>query len=111
SPRWLAAVSVALCLVMISSTLIQARNDAVKWSGLNRIGARLSRTVIAVAPACANVSGMFVRAPENQLNHGGDMTLATPKMEDRFSGAYARVFDVPLLDHSFYRNLLLKNFH
>ena len=54
---------------------------------------------------------MFVRAPENQLNHGGDMTLATPVMENRFSDAYARVFDVPLLDHSFYRNVLLKNFH
>jgi hypothetical protein len=111
SPRWLAAVSGALCLAMIASTLIQARNDAVKWIGLNRIGARLSRAVTAAAPACANVSGMFVRAPENQLNHGGDMTLATPKMENRFSDAYARVFDVPLLDHSFYRNGLFRNFH
>jgi hypothetical protein len=91
--------------------LIKARNDVVLWSGLNRTGARLSRAVVAAAPACANVSGMFVGAPENQLNHGGDMTLATPQMENRFSDAYARVFDVPLLDHSFYRNGLFKNFH
>ena len=62
-------------------------------------------------PSCANVSGMFVRAPENELNHGADMTLGTPPMEDRFSEAYARAFKVPLLDHNFYRNLLLKNFH
>jgi hypothetical protein len=31
-------------------------------------------------------------------------------MEERFSEAYARAFTVPLLDHNFYRNLLLKNF-
>ncbi|MCP4619688.1 MAG: hypothetical protein GY844_25010 [Bradyrhizobium sp.] len=108
---WLAAASSALCLVLIASTLIHARNDAVAWGRLNRIGDRLSRAVIAAAPTCANVSGMFVRAPENHLNHGGDMTLATPQMENRFSDAYARVFDVPLLDHSFYRNGLFKNFH
>jgi hypothetical protein len=108
---WFAAASGALCLVLIVSTLIKARNDVVLWTGLNRTGARLSRAVVAAAPACANVSGMFVRAPENQLNHGGDMTLATPQMENRFSDAYARVFDVPLLDHSFYRNALFKNFH
>ena len=38
------------------------------------------------------------------------MTLGTPAMENRFSEAYARAFEVPLLDHNFYRNLLLKNF-
>jgi len=54
---------------------------------------------------------MFVRAPENELNHGADMTLSLQEMEDRFSEAYVRAFDVPLLDHNFYRNLLLKNFH
>jgi hypothetical protein len=108
---WLAAASCALCLVLIVSTLIQARNDVATWGRLNRIGARLSRAVVAAAPACANVSGMFVRAPENQLNQGGDMTLATPAMENSFSDAYARVFGVPLLDHSFYRNALFKNFH
>ena len=54
---------------------------------------------------------MFVRAPENELNHGADMTLGTGQMEDRFSEAYERAFKVPLLDHSFYRNLLPKNFH
>ena len=39
------------------------------------------------------------------------MTLATPQMEDRFSEAYLNAFDVPLLDHNFYRRLLLKNLH
>lgn len=109
-PRGLFAASAALCLAMIASTLVEARNDAVKWTARNAVGARLSRAVTAAAPHCANVSGMFVRAPENQLNHGGDMTLATPKMEERFSEAYARVFEIPLLDHSFYRNGLFRNF-
>ncbi len=54
---------------------------------------------------------MFVRAPENELNHGADMTFGVQEMEDRFSEAYARTFEVPLLDHNFYRNLLSKNFH
>jgi hypothetical protein len=31
------------------------------------------------------------RAPENELNHGADMTLGTQQMDDRFSEAYARV--------------------
>ena len=53
---------------------------------------------------------MFVRAPENELNHGADLTLGFPEIEDRFSEAYTRAFKVPLLDHSFYRNLLQRNF-
>lgn len=32
-------------------------------------------------------------------------------MVDRFSAAYGRAFKVPLLDHSFYRHLLLRDFH
>lgn len=51
------------------------------------------------------------RAPENELNHGADMTLGTKQMDDRFSEAYARAFEVPLPDHNLYRNLLIKNFH
>lgn len=109
--RGLAAANGALCLYLVASTLVQAQRDVAVSGRLDRIGARLSRAVMAAAPACANVSGMFVRAPENQLNHGGDMTLATPAMENRFSDAYARVLDVPLLDHSFYRNGLFRNFH
>jgi hypothetical protein len=54
---------------------------------------------------------MFVRAPENELNHGADLTLAFQEIEDQFSDAYTRAFEVPLLDHNFYRNLLVKNFH
>lgn len=48
---------------------------------------------------------MFVRAPENELNHGADLTLGFPEIEDRFSEAYTRAFKVPLLD-----NLLQRNF-
>jgi hypothetical protein len=54
---------------------------------------------------------MFVRAPENELNFGADFTLGTQQMEDKFSEAYLRAFRVPVFDHSFYRNLLTKNFH
>jgi hypothetical protein len=59
------------------------------------------------------VSSMFVRAPENQLNHGSDMTMAAwgdQKMKDRLSDSYTRAFAAPLLDHNVYSPYLAKNF-
>jgi hypothetical protein len=52
-----------------------------------------------------------MQAPEDELNFGGDSTLGTPEMQDRFAEAYARVFKAPLLDYNFYRDLLSRNFH
>ena len=111
SPRAIVGSAALVCVVLISTTLFQTTSEAFKWIALNDTGAKLSKAVVAAGPSCANVSGMFVRAPENELNHGADMTLGTQQMEDRFSEAYARAFTVPLLDHNFYRNLLIKNFH
>jgi hypothetical protein len=111
SPRFTAAAAALACLVLISTSLQDIRSQALEWIALNNIGADLSKAVVAAGPSCANVSSMFVRAPENELNHGADMTLGVQEMEDRFSEAYVRAFEVPLLDHNFYRNLLLKNFH
>lgn len=109
SPSATFGAAALVCVGLIATTLLEVRSRALSWRALNDIGARLSKAVVAAGPSCANVSGMFVRAPENELNHGADMTLATPQMEHRFSEAYLRVFDVPLLDHSYYRHLLLKN--
>jgi hypothetical protein len=111
SPRAIVGSLALVCAVLISTSLLEIRSEALKWIALDNTGARLSKAVMTAAPSCANVSGMFVGAPENELNHGADMTLGTPQMEDRFSEAYSRAFKVPLLDHNFYRNLLLKNFH
>jgi hypothetical protein len=111
SPRAIVGSLALVCAVLISTSLLEIRTEALKWIALDNTGARLSNAVMTAAPSCANVSGMFVGAPENELNHGADMTLGTPQMEDRFSEAYVRAFKVPLLDHNFYRNLLLKNFH
>jgi hypothetical protein len=111
SPRALAGSAALVCSVLIATSLFEIRSEALKWMALNDTGAKLSKAVVTAGPSCANVSGMFVRAPENELNHGADMTLGTQQMEDRFSEAYARAFEVALLDHNFYRNLLLKNFH
>jgi hypothetical protein len=111
SSRFAAAFAALVCVVLVSTTLLDIRSQALTTIALNNIGAKLSKAVVAAGPSCANVSGMFVRAPENELNHGADMTLGTQEMQDRFSEAYMRVFNVPLLDHNFYRNLLLKNFH
>ncbi|MBR1143923.1 hypothetical protein [Bradyrhizobium sp. AUGA SZCCT0431] len=110
SPRLLAGAAGLICIALLSTSLIRLKDEAVTWSGLNRTGARLSQAVVSAAPTCANVSSMFVRAPENGLNHGADMTLGTPKMIASFSEAYARAFKEPLLDHNFYRNILLRNF-
>jgi hypothetical protein len=111
SPRLITGAAVLACALLISTSLLELRSQALTWLALNHTGAKLSKAVIKAGPSCANVSGMFVRAPENELNHGADLTLGTPEMEDQFSDAYARAFKVPLLDHSFYRNLLQKNFH
>ena len=50
---------------MVAGTLIDVRRESVKWIAKNEIGARLSKAIVAAGPTCANVSRMFVRAPEN----------------------------------------------
>jgi len=110
-PNAIAGTAAAVCVVLISGTLLETRAQGLSWMASNAIGARLSRAVVAAGPACANVSSMFVRAPENDLNYGADVTLSLQEMVDRFSAAYTRAFDVPLLDHSsYYRGTLMKNF-
>jgi hypothetical protein len=111
SPGALFGAAATVCAVLISTTLFEIRREALAWVALNSTGARLSKAVMAAGPSCANVSSMFVRAPENELNFGADTTLGVQEMEDRFSDAYRRAFKLPLLDHSYYRNGLLKNFH
>jgi hypothetical protein len=110
SPRLAAGAAGLACIVLFATTLVEVRREAVAWIAANKVGARLSKAVAAAGPACANVSRMFVRAPENDLNFGGDTTFNTQQMEDRFSDAYVRAYRTPLLDHNFYRNVLLRNF-
>jgi hypothetical protein len=109
----LTAAAAAICAILISTTLFEVRRDAMHWVALDDVGARLSTAVVEAGPACANVSSMFVRAPENDLNHGYDMTMAgwgDQAMKDRFSAAYTHSFKDPLLDHNIYPYLLTKNF-
>lgn len=113
SPAALSLLAGSLCAVVSAATLIDARAVALQASASDAIGARLSRAVVAVGPACANVSGMFVRAPENDMNHGWDMTLqpwGDQAMRERISAAYAGAFTVPLLDHNTYTHVLKNNF-
>lgn len=111
-----AAVSLlagGLCAVTAAVTLIDARAVALQSFSSNAIGARLSNAVVAAGPACANVSGMFVRAPENDMNHGWDMTLqlwGDQAMRERFSVAYERAFTAALLDHNTYTHVLKNDF-
>jgi hypothetical protein len=111
SPRLIAGSAALACAVLIATTLFKTRSEALVWIALNHTGAELSKAVMEAGPSCANVSGMFVRAPENELNHGADMTFGFQEIENQFSDAYTRAFKLPLLDHNFYRNLLIKNFH
>jgi hypothetical protein len=112
-PVALSLLAGSLCAAMSAMTLVDVGAAALQASHLNAIGARLSKAVVAAGPACANVSGMFVRAPENDMNHGWDMTLqlwGDQPMRDRFSAAYASAFRVPLLDHNSYTHVLKNNF-
>jgi hypothetical protein len=104
-------VAISIALVISCSTFVRAWNDATEQAALDRIGARLSGAVAGAAGSCANVTRAFVRAPEHPLSFGGNFTLATQEMEDRFSDAYARSFKNALLAHDFHRNELFKNFH
>jgi hypothetical protein len=97
----------------ISTMLMWVRQETLEWMALDDIGAKLSKAVIAAGPSCANVSSMFVRAPENDLNHGFGMTVepwGDRSTKDRFSDAYARAFTAPLLAYDVYSHLLHKNF-
>jgi hypothetical protein len=103
----------SLCVATTAVMLIDARAVALQSSQANAIGARLSKAVVAAGPACANVSGMFVRAPENDMNHGWDMTLqlwGDQATRERFSVAYERAFTVALLDHNTYTHVLKNDF-
>lgn len=109
----LATAAAAVCALLISTTLSEVRRNASETFLLDKVGARLSMAVVEAGPACANVSGVFVRAPENQLNHGSDMTVAVwgdQKMKDRLSDAYTHAFAAPLLDHNVYNAYITKNF-
>ncbi|MBR1124571.1 hypothetical protein JQ628_23815 [Bradyrhizobium lablabi] len=110
SPYLASGIAGLACIVMVASTLNTVRRQAINVIAANQVGARLSKAIVAAGPTCANVSRLFVRAPENLLNFGGDFTFGTKELVDRFSNAYQRIYTTPLLDHNFYRNELLKNF-
>jgi hypothetical protein len=109
-PQRVLAGAAAIGVVLITTTLFQIRSDAANWIAINDSGARLSKLIEDAAPACANVSSVYVHAPENEMNTGAGMTLETEEMLDRFSEAYARAIDVPLLHHASDLNAVLKNF-
>jgi hypothetical protein len=112
-PDLFAGVGFIACALAISTMLMWVRQETLEWMALDDLGAKLSKAVIAAGPSCANVSSMFVRAPENDLNHGFGMTVepwGDRSTKDRFSDAYARAFTAPLLDHDVYTHLLHKNF-
>jgi len=111
SPRALAGVSAAICALLIATTLLAAHREAIAEIAKDERGAKLSQTIMKAAPSCANVSGMYVRAPENLMGLGADTAFGLKEIEDRFSDAYARTHKVPLLDHKIGRDLLYKNFH
>lgn len=110
SPIVASGIAGMACIAMVAATLIDVWQQTSQWIATNRDGARLSQAIVAAGPTCANVSRLFVGAPDNYLNFGGDFTFSTKEIKDRFSEAYQRLNRAPLLDHSFYRNELSRNF-
>lgn len=108
-----AATAAALCAILVSTTLSDARREVAETFALDKAGARLSKAVVEAGPACANVASMNVRAPENQISFGWETTMSAwgdQPMKDRFSASYARAFETPLLDQSDYSRVLARNF-
>ncbi|MCK1313383.1 hypothetical protein [Bradyrhizobium sp. 23] len=110
APQFITKAAIFFCVAICGTTIVRARNDAVEQIAQDQIGAKLSNTILSAAGSCANVTGMFVRAPEHPLSFGDIFTLATPEMVKRFSDSYVRSFKNALLDHDLYRNGLFKNF-
>lgn len=111
SPRLVAGVFVLVCGFLVVPSLVQLRRDAEYWIAAVNIGANLSQAVREAGPSCANVATVRVRDHRDELNFAADTSLSNPAMEQRYSEAYQRVFDVPLIDHdSYYRGELRKNF-
>ena len=112
SSRAISSVAALCCAFLIVTTLLDVRHDVFVEMAADRTGAKLSQIIVSTAPACANVSRMFVRAPENEMYHGGDMALGLPELANRFSEAYVHTHAAALLDDKVYGpNVLYKNFH
>jgi hypothetical protein len=113
SPAVIVTVIAAMCVTLIGQTLYEIRRQAIEWMALDDTGARLSRAAAQAGAACANVTAPFVRAPEDEINHGWHMTIAawgTQEQKERFSLSYARAFKAPLLDHVALMNVMTRNF-
>ena len=111
SLRALSGIAAAVCAILIVTTLFAVRRQAIAEIVKDDSGAKLSQIIIKAAPACANVSGMYLRAPENLMGLGADTAFGLKEIEDRFSDAYVRTHKVAFLDHKIGRDLLYKNFH
>ncbi len=113
SPAVVATVAAAICVTLIGQTLYEIRRQAIEWMALDDVGARLSMAAVQAGPACANVTAPFVRAPEDEINHGWYMTIAawgTQAQKARFSESYARAFKATLIDHIALMNVMTRNF-
>ena len=66
APRSAASAAAAVCAILFSTTLFQLTSEARAWVALNNTGAKFSKAVTEAGPSCANVSGMFVRAPRTK---------------------------------------------
>jgi hypothetical protein len=110
SPRALTAVAATVCAVLISTSLVEIASQAVQWIAIDAKGARLSRAVATAGPSCANVSGLYMQAPDDELYFAADTTLGTPEIQGRFAEAYARQFKAPLLNYNSYGDVLSRNF-
>jgi hypothetical protein len=110
----IAGLAIAVSVFLVVGTLREARRQAIEWIHLDDIGARLSRAVETAGPACANVAGPFLRAPEDDESHGYDMTMSAwgdQAMKDRFSSSYVLAFgSTPLLDYNPTYRVLSRNF-
>ena len=110
SPRALTAVAATVCAVLISTSLVEIASQAVQWIAIDAKGARLSRAVTTAGPSCANVSGLYMQAPDDELYFAAETTLGTPEIQGRFAEAYARQFEAPLLNYNSYGDVLSRNF-
>jgi hypothetical protein len=110
----IAGPAIAVCVILTAGTIKIAREQAIESIHLDQVGARLSQAVKTAGPACANIAGPDLRAPEDDQSHGYDMTMSRwgdQAMKVRFSASYISAYGpTPLLDFDPINQTLAKNF-
>jgi hypothetical protein len=92
----------AACLATMAFSLLAIHRDARELEAENIEGAAISQSIAERASSCANVTGIFLKDPDDAVSFGVENALATAKELNAFVEAYKYVFRAPMFEHGYY---------